>query len=305
MTPSRGTSKSAQLTVLSWNLERNGAGDPAQRLRAHKLLASLNPHLVLRQEMWGSETSGNQIMYELEDVLGLRGWLGAQASTAVFADPGTFQPLREWPVVGPMWAQPPTALTFRFKSAGTGSMPLVVVSYHLGYASATNRLAEAEWLSTFADKTWTTRDGETVRVPALLAGDNNSYPAPITDDDVPLPDLKAIADRPHRLHRSFVGPGGRRVMDTRPDEALRVAGLEDVARYWSTASIDGKPALSRTVNACDTHGPDSRIDRIYATTDLLGAVTGVDVIEVPTTMSDHHIVRMRLDAKRLTNILDW
>lgn len=47
-----------------------------------------------------------------------------------------------------------------------------------------------------------------------------------------------------------------------------------------------------------------RIDRIYATTDLLHAVVGVDVIEVPEDVSDHHIVRLRLDAERLANILN-
>ncbi|MFI0155790.1 endonuclease/exonuclease/phosphatase family protein [Streptomyces lydicus] len=300
----RGMRKGGTLTVLSWNFERNGADDPAKRLRAHQLLVSLTPHLVFRQEMWGADANGKQIMYELEDVLGLRGWLGPRASTAVFADPGMFQPLREWPDVGPMWVQAPTALTLRFAPAGTGSMPMAVASYHLNYASAANRLSEAEWLTVWADKSWTTPDGETVRMPALLAGDNNSYPVPVADEDVPLPGLRAIADRPHRLHRSFVGPSGRRVMDTRPDEVMRTAGLEDVARHWSLARDGNEAALARTVDACETHGPDSRIDRIYASSDLLPAVVGVDVVEVPKTDSDHHIVRLKLDAEHLVDILN-
>ncbi|WP_405796245.1 endonuclease/exonuclease/phosphatase family protein [Streptomyces sp. NBC_01506] len=293
-----------RVTILSWNYERNGAGDASQRLRAHKLLASLNPDLVARQEMWGAEADGSEIMYQLEDVLGLRGWLGPRSSTAVFADPRVFQALREWPSTGPMWVLPPTALTLRFTPAGTSSMPMAFASYHLNYASAANRLAEAEWLSVWADKKWTTPDGGTVRLPALLAGDNNSYPAPV-DGDVPLPELTAIADLPHRLHRSVVGPGGRRVMDTRPDDTLRTAGLEDVARHWSTArGAGGKAALARTVNACATHGPDARIDRIYATADLLGTIVGVDVIEVAEEISDHHIVRLTLDADALSDVLN-
>ncbi|GAO08702.1 hypothetical protein TPA0598_04_03380 [Streptomyces lydicamycinicus] len=296
--------RKSQITVLSWNFERNGAGIAAKRLRAHELLASLNPHLVLRQEMWGADTNGNEIMYELEDVLGLRGWLGPRACTAVFADPRKFQPLREWPQTGPMWVLPPTAMTLRFTPAGSRSMPIAVASYHLNYASPTTRLAEAEWLTVWADKTWTTADGETVRMPALLAGDNNSYPSPGVEGDVALPELKAIADRPHRLHRSFVGPGGRRVMDTRPDEALRTAGLEDVARHWANTRDGSAKALSRTVNGCETHGPDSRIDRIYATSDLLGTVVGVDVIEVPEADSDHHVVRLTLDADILSDVLN-
>ncbi|MFF3750511.1 endonuclease/exonuclease/phosphatase family protein [Streptomyces sp. NPDC002018] len=296
---------SRQITVLSWNFENNGAGDTAKRVRAHEMLVSLNPHLVLRQEMWGSDANGNETMYQLEEVLGLRGWLGAKACTAVFADQNLFQPLREWPATGPMWVLPPTALTLRFTPAGSQSTPLAVASYHLNYASPTTRLAETEWLSTWADKKWTAPEGETVRIPALIGGDNNSYPAPGLDGDVPLPTLEHIADEPHRLHRSYPGPDGARVMDTRPDEALRTAGLEDIARHWATNAKDGeRTAMSRTVNASATHGPDSRIDRLYATADLLGAVTDIDIIEVPETMSDHHIVRLTLDTDRLSDILN-
>ncbi|MBL1099505.1 endonuclease/exonuclease/phosphatase family protein [Streptomyces coffeae] len=293
-----------QITVLCWNFERNGADDPAKRLRAHEKLVSLNPHLVFRQEMWGADANGNAIMYELEDVLGLRGWLGPQSCTAVFADPRVFRTLREWPNTGPMWVLPPTALTMRYLPAGNEAIPLAVASYHLNYASPTNRLAEAEWLSTWADKKWTTPDGETVRMPALFGGDNNGYPAPGLDGDLALPELAKINDQPHRLHRSYIGPNGTRLMDTRPDEALRTAGMEDVARQWATARGGDKTAVSRTVNACETHGPDSRIDRIYVTTDLLDAVTGVDVIEVPLDLSDHHIVRLTLDGERLSDILN-
>ncbi|AJC58583.1 endonuclease/exonuclease/phosphatase family protein [Streptomyces sp. 769] len=291
------------VTVLSWNFERNGAEDAAKRTQAHELLVSLNPHLVLRQEMWGADANGNTIMYQLEDVLGMRGWLGPQSSTAVFADPRVFRTLREWPNTGPMWVQPPTALTMGYVPAGTDATPLLVASYHLNYASPTNRLAEVEWLSTWADKKWTTPGGESVSAPALLGGDNNAYPAPGLDGDPALPELAEINDRPHRLHRSYVGPEGSRQMDTRPDEALRTAGMQDVARYWATARGGDKTAVSRTVNACQTHGPDSRIDRIYATTDLLDAVTGVDVIEVPLELSDHHIVRLTLDGDCLSDIL--
>jgi endonuclease/exonuclease/phosphatase family metal-dependent hydrolase len=62
--------------------------------------------------------------------------------------------------------------------------------------------------------------------------------------------------------------------------------------------------VSRTVNACKTHGPDSRIDRLYTTPDLLGAVTGVDVIEVPEEVSDHHVVRITLDGALLADVLN-
>ncbi|MGW6462036.1 hypothetical protein ACWF94_39940, partial [Streptomyces sp. NPDC055078] len=83
---------------------------------------------------------------------------------------------------------------------------------------------------------------------------------------------------------------------------LRTAGLEDVARHRATA---GDPAaVAPTVDACDTHGPDARIDRIYATTELLPAVTDVDVIPIPPDVSDHHVVRLVLDGDILADILN-
>lgn len=294
---------SRDVIVLCWNFKRNGADDTAKQRRAHELLASFDPHLVLRQEMDGAAADGNRFMYEMEAVLGLRGWLGPRACTAVFANPRLFQPLREQRDLAPAWVHPPAVLVFRFIPAGTQSLPLVVASYHLNYASATTRQAEVERLTKWADRKWTMSNGERMTLPALMGGDNNSYPVPDLEGDLPLPVLEEIADRPHRLHRSRVGSGGRRLLDMYPDEALRTAGLEDVARYWVEARDGDKAAVSRTMNASPTHGPDTRIDRIYATPALLEAVKDVDVIEVEPGMSDHHIVRMTLDADHLANAL--
>ncbi|MFE9686810.1 endonuclease/exonuclease/phosphatase family protein [Streptomyces sp. NPDC006285] len=291
-----------KLTVLLWNFEENGKNNPDKRRRAHEKLLSHNPHLILRQEMAGANADGNAIMYELEAILGLRGWLGQNSCTAVFADPRVFQTVRELPAAA-LWTLPPTALIMRYLPAGHDALPLAVASYHLNYASTTQRKLEAEWLSTLADTKWTTPDGRTVRMPCLIAGDNNSYPAPGVAGDPALPKLNEIRDRPHRLHRSFVGPDGRRVMDTRPDETLRDADLEDVARHRATKHGD-KTAVARTVNACATHGPDSRIDRLYATAGVLDAVTHVDVIEVPEHVSDHHIVRLTLSGDHLADVLN-
>lgn len=241
-----------QITVLCWNFEQNGGGSILLRFWAHERLRGLQPHLVLRQEMWGSSADGHQIMYELESILGLRGYLGSKSSTAIFADPAVFEPVRTWPDTGPMWVQPPTVAAFRYRPAGVQAMPLVVASYHLNYGSAANRVAEAEWLSTAADKKWSTVEDELHPLPALLGGDNNSYPEPGVPKDPALPELGSIQDRPHRLHRSYVGPDGTRLMDTRPDEILRTAGLEDCARYWATTRRGdprpwGEPSTAATV----------------------------------------------------------
>ncbi|EGX61871.1 hypothetical protein SZN_00880 [Streptomyces zinciresistens K42] len=287
------------ITALSWNFENNGKKDPARRRDGYQLLARLSPDLVFRQEMWDAGQDGKQVMSEAENLLGMRGWLGASSCTAIFAST-EFTPMREWSTSFP-YVLPPTALTLRYTPAGERALPLVAVSYHLNYASTAHRLAEIEWLSTWADKKWQIPDGPSVTLPALMGGDNNSYPVPGIPGDPVLPELEAIRDQPHRLHRSYVGADGVRRMDTRPDEALRTAGLQDVARHRALAGDAG--AVARTVNACDTHGPDSRIDRVYATPELLPAVVSVDVIEVPLDLSDHHIVRVCLDADALIDAL--
>ncbi|MFE7072583.1 endonuclease/exonuclease/phosphatase family protein [Streptomyces sp. NPDC057620] len=299
-----------RLTALLWNFENNGGDNRPKRIRAHKRLASLNPHLVLRQEMPAADLSGKATMYDLETILGLRGWLGAKSCTALFAHPAYFQPVREFPPLAsgpatpaPSWELPPTALAMRYTPAGPDATPLVLGSYHLDYSSSGQRLTEAQWLSRLADKRWTTPEGQTVRMPCLLGGDNNSYPVPGTPGDPPLPVLEQIQDRRHRLHRSYVGPDGKRRMDDRPDEALRTAGLEDVARYRA-ATYGERTAVTRTVSGCATHGPDARIDRYYATSDIAEVVISVDVIEVHEKESDHHIVRAVLDGDGLSDVLN-
>ncbi|MFJ4689314.1 endonuclease/exonuclease/phosphatase family protein [Streptomyces sp. NPDC088789] len=292
----------SKVTVVCWNLERNGKNDPELRRQAHELVAQYKPGLVLRQEMPGADENGSEVMYGLEDVLGLRGWLGPRSCTAVFADQSVFRTAREWPQTGPMWVLPPTVLTMRFLPAGRDAVPLVVGSFHLNYASASTRLAETEWLTTWADKRWATPEGESVRIPALLGGDTNSYPERGALHDPELPTLESIRDEPHRAHRSYPSARGRR-MDTRPDEVLYTAGLHDVAHHRADRPGGSVAALAPTVNACATHGPEARVDRVYATSELLPAITDVDVIRVRPEMSDHHLVRVRLDGDQLAHIL--
>ncbi|MCM2431030.1 endonuclease/exonuclease/phosphatase family protein [Streptomyces sp. RKAG337] len=294
---------SSTLTVLSCNFENNGGGKPEKRLAMNERMRALSPDLVFRQEVWDSDANGSTIGYETEDFLGLRGWLGPRSCTSVLANPDVFTPVREWPQTGPMWVLPPTALTARFAPAGAAALPLVLVSYHLNYGSTTLRQSEAEWLTTWNDRQWTTSDDQRVRLPALMGGDNNSYPEPGVVGDPPLPKLTGIRDQPHRVHRSFVGPAGTRVMDTRPDEILRSAGMEDVARHFASGPKGTRAAVAATVDQCETHGPDARIDRIYASATLLDAVVDVDVIDMQG-LSDHHTVRLRLDPVVLAELLN-
>ncbi|WP_330479395.1 alpha/beta hydrolase [Streptomyces platensis] len=148
---------------------------------------------------------------------------------------------------------PPTVVALRYLPAGPDAVPLVGASYHHNYASSTQRHAEADWATTFADKTWTTSAGTAVKMPVLMGGDNNSYPVPGAPGDLPLPVLEEIRDRTHRVRRSCIDPHGTRRMCTCPDETLRTAGLEDVAPHVASRSGNTR-ALARTVNGCATSG---------------------------------------------------
>ena len=69
--------------------------------------------------------------------------------------------------------------------------------------------------------------------------------------------------------------------DRRQDAALREVRLAGVAAHWATESGDTKDAAC-TVNAYATPGPNSRIDRIYVSAQLLAALTAA-AVPVPET----------------------
>ncbi|MFF8535888.1 endonuclease/exonuclease/phosphatase family protein [Streptomyces sp. NPDC015532] len=283
------------------NFENNGGGDRALWQRMHKRLASLDLHLLLRQEVWNAQDNGNELADAAESVLGMAGLIGPECCTALYHDPDLFTPVGEFPKTGPMWVLPPTVRSLQLAGTTPGAAPLIVGSYHLNYGSTTTRLSEAERLTQWNDR-WVTADGRRVHHPALLGGDNNSYPVPGTPGDPALPVLEEIPDEPHRAHRSYIGPDGVRRMDDRPDDTLRTAGLQDVARHLATTA-GNTTAVAPTVDAYDTHGPDARIDRIYASKELLPAVCEVEVIDM-RDLSDHHTVVVRLDRDTLTDILN-
>lgn len=283
------------------NFENNGGGDRSLWHRMHERLASLDLHLLLRQEVWNAQDDGNALADAAEAVLGMAGLIGPECCTALYHDPDLFTPVGEFPKTGPMWVLPPTVRSLQLAGTAPGAAPLIVGSYHLNYGSTTTRLSEAERLTQWNDR-WVTADGRRVHYPALLGGDNNSYPVPGAPGDPALPVLEEIPDEPHRAHRSYIGLDGVRRMDDRPDDTLRTAGLQDVARHLATTA-GNTAAVAPTVDAYETHGPDSRIDRIYASKELLPAVRAVEVIDMKG-LSDHHTVVVRLDRDTLTDILN-
>ncbi|MEU9791096.1 endonuclease/exonuclease/phosphatase family protein [Streptomyces sparsogenes] len=288
------------INVATCNFEKNGKGDRSLWEAMHKRLRSLNLQVLFRQEMWGANDDDNELADAAERVLELEGRIGERCCTAVYTDPAVFAHEHHWPLTGGMWVQPPAAHAFRYLPAGDDAPPLVAVSYHLNYGSPTLRAAESEYLTTWNDKRWQSKKGQQISLPALFGGDSNSYPDRAIQGDRPLPQLREIEDRPHRAHRSYQGWHGRRIMDSRADETLRTAGMEDVARHL--AEKGDASGLAATMDASSTHGPATRVDRIYASTALLPAVSSVEVIDM-TGLSDHHTVLLKLDYDVLADVL--
>ncbi|MEY9958849.1 endonuclease/exonuclease/phosphatase family protein [Streptacidiphilus sp. MAP5-52] len=295
------------IKIASCNFENNGGGDPLLWQRMHERLKTLDLHLLLRQEMWDAAAEEERLAKDAAALLGMEYLLGERSCTAVYYRPDFFACSRRWTGTGPMWVLPPTVANLRLHGTGPSAAPLVVGSYHLNYASTTTRLAEAEWLTTWNDKWQQAGQGELMHLPALLGGDNNSYPAPGVPHDPALPVLAEIADLPHRVHRSFIAADGTRSQDVRPDETLRGTGLQDVARHFAlhpaTDPAAARAATAPTVDASRTHAGASRIDRIYASGELLAAVHSVEVIDM-RGLSDHHTVLLRLDADVLADVLN-
>ncbi|MFF4767392.1 endonuclease/exonuclease/phosphatase family protein [Streptomyces sp. NPDC001255] len=292
------------IKVAICNFQDNGAGNRALWQGMHERLKSLGLHLLLRQEMWGAEENAGALATAAERVLGLTGIIGEGCCTALYYSPDLFTPVENYtPITGPMWVLPPTVRGLRLRGTTPSAVPLLVSSFHLNYSSPATRLPEAERLTQWADR-WdrSANRAGTVHWPALIGGDTNSYPTPGTPGDPALPVLDQIADEPHRAHRSYLGPDGVRRMDDRPDATLRTAGLHDVARHLATTRGD-TAALAPTMDACSTHGPDARVDRLYASPELLPALRTVEVIDMHD-LSDHHTVVATFDQKTLTHILN-
>jgi hypothetical protein len=289
------------LVVASFNFEQNGMGDHGRRQAAYQLLSEHGVQLLFRQEMPGADTGQQAIMYEAEEALGLRGWLGEGSATAVFADTGIFRPLGHWPSPWTGFKLAPTAVTLQLRDAGPDSTPIIAVAAHLNYAVPLQREIEAGWITTFNDKL-ITLPSQRRRHAVMIGGlDGNSYPHRITGAERPLPELDRIEDHPHRAHRSRIGPVGVRVMDQVPHQTLHTAGVRDVAAHLAQTP-DRTTPLDPTMLACPTHGPDARVDWLVASRHLLPVFHDVQVIDAQD-FSDHNIVIARASRSQLAAML--
>ncbi|MFJ8746855.1 endonuclease/exonuclease/phosphatase family protein [Embleya sp. NPDC127516] len=286
------------IDLITCNFENNGGGDRRKWRTAHDYFASLRPAAFFRQEMWDALDNEGELAKAAETVLGMRGWVGSGSSTALYADPAVFESPRGWNDRG--WQLEPTARSLRLRDTGGETLPIICVSHHLTYSSCTARAIEGENLTRFLDKTHITDSGSTVKLPAILGGDRNSYTAPIPGGP-PLPAVESFTDRVHQTHRSRRGPDGTRIPDTHTDREMLAAGAEDAARHIAR-TYRRMSALAPTVVAKPAQGPPAAVDGFWLSTTLLPALIDVDVIDM-SGLSDHHAVRARFHHGTLADVL--
>ncbi|WP_399932220.1 endonuclease/exonuclease/phosphatase family protein [Streptomyces kanamyceticus] len=289
--------------VAIFNVEHNGVDRDGTDHRWHlamDIMAAIQPHLLLRQELTRAHMHGARAMWEEASRLGghrpfLAGATPESANpTGVYAD-RMCQPTEYFEHATAMW-HPVCNPVFRIKNA---RKKLSVASIHLCSFDPARRASEAKRLTTLA------KPG----MAAIIGGDTNSYPH-TTDETTPLPDWSAVTDRSHFEHRT-VERDGARVSDTVPDEIL--AGehhgqsplLVDLAHHAATAL--GQPeALMPTASLWrkDQGGPQ-RIDRIYATPQIASTLTKVEVIvnDEVIEASDHAPVVATFSLARLCQVL--
>ncbi|MEU1906547.1 hypothetical protein [Streptomyces hygroscopicus] len=317
-------------TIVSSNFEGNGVGDPGRRRAMHATMTNIGPAILLRQECDQALDQNRKLLYEDEETLGLRGWIGPRKRktkqlTGIFVDQSRFRCVGEWRDKA-VWNQPPTTLSLKIANC---DVPFIASSVHASYSSPTRRRLEAERWTALNDKAAKVpgasrtydRDRRKTPVYMLGGGDWNSYPEPGLDH-VKLPDWSQVDDEQHIAHRTVLDAHGRRVADCLPDQVLRTAGLEDVARHVARthgAAHESEgcrfPDMPEDNGLCrrslaalnptcgvDWQGGRQRVDRIYASKPLLPAILDVKVIEVD--WSDHDVLVATVNTQEFIKILN-
>lgn len=291
--------------VVSWNVERNGAGRDGSDERWHlamDVLSALRPHVLLRQELKRADMHGGRALWAEAARLGGHtpflaeaGWESANP-TGVYIDRDLCQPVEFHQYTAGMW-HPVCNPVVRIKGA-PGKLSLA--SFHLSFFCPDQRASEARRLTTLGGP------GKA----AIIGGDCNSYPHRSDDEKAPLPVWSKIDDRAHFEHRTFER-NGERVSDTRPDEILagerdrRPPVFKELGHYAATV-LDQPEALAPTSSLWrEDQGPMRRIDRIYATPQVAQALTRLEVIvnDDVREASDHCPVIATFSLSRLRRVL--
>ncbi|MFJ9967196.1 endonuclease/exonuclease/phosphatase family protein [Streptomyces avermitilis] len=289
-----------ELRVVCWNIEHNGRGPSGgddHRDLARDILAAIEPHIVLRQELTGAWDRGKADLYaEANRLGGLTPFMAAPREgrsknpVGVMVDPtlffidGYFEHDLPWkPICNP-----------RVRLKGCAKS-LDLASAHLCHYDPDLRATEARRITTLADS------GRS----ALVGMDANSYPHADLES-VALPDWDQIEDRVHFQHRT-IERDGRRVSDTRPDEILSGGDPVFTDLGLHAGTVLGQPgALAATASLTRTdQGAAQRIDRMYCTPGLAPALLAFAVMATDEVreVSDHALLVARFDLDVLRQVL--
>ncbi|MFF3750509.1 endonuclease/exonuclease/phosphatase family protein [Streptomyces sp. NPDC002018] len=274
--------------VVSWNIEHNGIGRDGADERWHlamDVLAALRPHVLLRQELTRADMYGGRAVWAEAARLGGHTAFLAKATpesanpTGVYTDPALLVPTEYYEHSTGMW-HPVCNPVVKLKGARG---KLSIASFHLCSFDPGRRANEAKRLTTLG------KPG----MAAIIGGDCNSYPHTAVEVQS-LPDWGSVEDRSHFEHRT-IDRNGERVSDTEPDRIL--SGIHDdrppvfVELGHYAATCLGQPsALAPTASLWrKDQGERHRIDRIYATPQIVGALTKLEVVvnDEILEVSDH------------------
>ncbi|MFF4750513.1 endonuclease/exonuclease/phosphatase family protein [Streptomyces sp. NPDC002514] len=286
------------VTVAVWNIEADGGRHQENRERALDILAPYEPDIFLQQEAKHSRERGQRLKNSTARRLKLHGFLSepnpdldADIATAVYVRRDLFEIAEERPVRNPWYLHPCHVKVFLRGCP----VPLNLVSFHLCFDDADQRLREAQWLTRLAAPGMVT----------IAAGDTNSYPR--QSEWISLPDWPKLSDRAHMVHRTFL-EYGQRHSDTRPDGTLIDAGYVDLARHAADhiPGIDAQLALAATAgHEKPEQGGPQRIDRPYGAGGIASAVKDIEVIDTTETrkVGDHSLLILRFYQERLNQVL--
>lgn len=259
-----------KLTVMTWNtLFAGHDGEDASRAHAQiGVVNEIRPDVFLMQEAKGFETGGFARLYDLEQRLGMRGFLSQAPSTgqhvAVFIRP----PLR------PLSFESDSSnfhhATASLRVALPNALEATFISAHLCSNGAWVRKKEAAYLAVRA-----TPDRF-----VLLGGDFNSA-SPHDAEPGDFAELPAV-------HRTRYLADDGRLADRTVLASLENAGWVDIGHSLGGTDVPTVPAAGFS----NTEFATMRCDYLMATGPMAASAKTYDVIRKPATdnASDHYPV---------------
>lgn len=266
------------MKVLSWNTLFAGidTGSTKRRGLQIEVVNALKPDIFLMQEAKGFELNGQKLLFETEDVINMRGFLGRTIhtgqNTLIFINPSYKVHAFDYDNIH--FHHVATFLTVVVPGF---SLPIQFASVHLSPVGVEIRRREAAYLMQLAD-------------PAkfsLITGDFNSL-SPHDDE----PENRETLS-PHYRSRYF--EGFEKKADRSVLEKFEAAGFIDCGHHANTTNQNTVP----TKSYLNAEFVPFRCDYAMASNILAKKLKGFDVIKTDKTdiASDHYPIFMEFDSE--------